>query len=64
MSIEAEDINTRWMDKKSYNMHEDEHKFSSCMWRCMEKEGEDEEECIVVVVVVVIVVVVVKMNMS
>ena len=52
MSIEAEDINTRWMDKKSYNMHEEEHKFS----RCMEKEGEDEEQCIVVVVV--------KMNMS
>jgi hypothetical protein len=27
----------RW----SYNMHEDVHKFSSCMWRCAEKESED-----------------------
>ena len=41
MSIEANDINKRWMEKKSYNMHEDEHKFSSCMRRCVEKESED-----------------------
>ena len=44
------------MEKRSYIMHEDEHKFSSCMWRCVEKEwrlgGEDEGERIVVVVVV------------
>ena len=28
------------MENKSYNMHEDEYKFSSYMWRCMEKESE------------------------
>jgi len=56
MSIEAEDIHRRWMDKKNYKLNEDEHKFRSCMWRCrcVEKEFEDEEKCKEIV----------KMNMS
>jgi len=38
-SIEAEDVNTRWVEKKSSKMHEDEHK----LWRCVEKESEELE---------------------
>ena len=40
MSTEGEDINTRWMEKKSYKMHEDEHKFIRCVGRRVGGEGE------------------------